>query len=137
MRWNPRGLAGILAAATLMLASSAAAPGEQQPVHTVTITYNAETGVVAASPDTVIARPGQRVQWTSAYRWRVNVPLGARAFGAAGSGEARSFEGQAGQTNGARVIPNAAQRGYKYAVAVFDGQQWRERDPEIIIAPPR
>jgi plastocyanin len=137
MKRYARGLAGASAAAVLALFTYAGTPGDQQTVHTVTITYNASTGAVAASPDTVRAHPGERIQWTSAHPWRVNIPLGAAVFGAAGRGQARSFQGQPNQANGAPVIPAAAQRGYKYSVAVFDGEQWRERDPEIIIAPPR
>lgn len=129
--------AGGLTLAAALAVVALGASGEQQQVHNVTITFNAQTGAVAAVPDTVHARPGQRIQWTSAYPWRVNVPLGARVFGAAGQGQARSFQGQPNQAAGAPVIPAAATGRYKYSVSVFDGQQWRTRDPEIIVDPRR
>lgn len=141
MRWYPRGPAGVLVVAAIAVAAYAAAPAaDQQAVHTIAITYNAQTGAVAASPDTIVARPGERIQWTSAYQWRVDVARGASIFGPGqgkGQGQGRAFQGGPNQSAGGPVIPAAAQGGYKYSVAVFIGGQWRTRDPEIIIAPPR
>lgn len=138
--------ASLPAAATLLavlaslgfLQPSAGDPGEEAATQrpTVSIAIVAEGDSIAADPDSILVRPGQKVEWSSELGdWEVvfesDEPFGEEA-------RRRGIKGGKGKANGRNVRSAAREGRYKYLIRVTtpDGKTL-ERDPEIVVRPGR
>lgn len=138
----PRGAASATVAVALALLVAAPPTLDAQdplqgppPTVDVQITFDAATGAVGVSRDTIrVERPGTRIRWSSDQAdWRVTVHRANRIFGGSNDRD-RTFRGRRGQANGGVVTAAGPRTSYKYTVRVtYDGEE-HVLDPEIIIA---
>lgn len=130
-RLTAAGFAALLPLGLFMLPH---APVATPPTtHTVTISYDAHSGMLSVNPDPVNVVPGDQVTWESAAgTWRVQmqsaVPFGAGA-------QSKGIGAQAGKGAGAMVAANAKPGTYKYIVAVYVGGEVHILDPDVVVGP--
>ncbi len=109
-------------------------PATPPTTHTVNINYDASSGKLSVSPDTLMVRRGDRVEWTSAAGvWKVVVPSADMPLGAAAHG--KGIGAHKGRAAGASVAANAKYGTYKYIVALYDGSEVQILDPDVIVGP--
>lgn len=128
-------------ALVLALFAVATAWSPPRPAETVTIRL---TGAgVTVSPSTVTLHPGDELEWQSDYHFAVAVDRNSALFGqelppqALRARASSQGGGPARATVAARMGANAPEGTYKYAVAVWDGENVWVVDPEIVITPRR
>ncbi|MFQ5689508.1 MAG: hypothetical protein ACE5HQ_04460 [Gemmatimonadota bacterium] len=126
----------LLAVSVLVVTGADRATAQQQTV-VITIGIDAN-GDVTASPDRVTVQRDQAVEWAAdtlsavkdfTVRFQSATPFG-NAAARAGIRGRRKAKGRGRVTRRARVGWT-----YKYTIGVWDGQNVRVVDPEIIIGP--
>lgn len=109
-------------------------PAGEEVRATVAISYDPRSKQISVTPDPVSVERGQRVDWSpgsSIVAWAVDIASSKEPFGA--SVRANGVRGGKGVSAGARVRANATPDTYKYTVAVWDGQEIRILDPDIVV----
>ena len=116
-----------------LLVVTAAGTGPRRQAAAVTISLT--PAGVTVTPDRVVVRRGETVQWTSEYPFAIAVERNAALFGEALPPQA--LRGRANAPVRAAVGANAPDGTYKYSVAVWDGENVWVVDPEVVVGPDR
>lgn len=102
---------------------------------TVVISYNPNSRRITVSKDPVTIRAGEAIAWSAGSgveAWAVDIPSSKAPFGQ--GVRDRGIRGRKGGPPGtARARADAPSGTYKYTVAIYDGQDVRILDPDIVI----
>lgn len=120
---------GAVLAVTSLTAAAAVPAAEQQGV-TVHISLSGDT--IGVSNPRVEVERRESVTWTGSVPFAVVVEEQNTLFP---NVPAQAMRGLANRPARARVGGSAPARTYKYTVVVWDGQELRIRDPEIVVKP--
>jgi plastocyanin len=121
-------IAGLLVASTALAPSRGVNEG-QVTVHTVQISFDAETGTFEYSLDPVRAAPGDLIEWNCDQgSWSVHFVSGTPLT-------QQALRGKRREAKRLPVRPNAEPGTYKYSVAVAIGEDVFIDDPEVVIGP--
>ncbi len=127
----------------LVVALFAVATAWSPPRAAETVTIRLTGAGIVVTPRVAILHPGDELEWESDYDFAVAVERNTTLFGRelppqALRARARSQgAGAARAAVRARTGANAPEGTYKYAVAVWDGENVWVLDPEIVITPRR
>lgn len=128
--WRIAALVPLVALTSLSVEAAAAPVPQQEPTVTIRLTG---AGVQVA-PDRITVQRGQSINWNSSMPFAIAVERNNALFGRTLPPQA--LRGRANAPVRAQVGGQAAQGTYKYAVAVWDGENVWVVDPEIVVPPP-
>lgn len=128
--WQILALGLVLAVTSLTLAATPATPPQQAP----TVQISLDDDSVQVFPSRVEVVQGQVVTWSSSVPFAIVLNDQDTVFPGL---PPQAMRGLSRRPVQARVGGNTPARSYKYTVVVWDGQQLRVLDPEIVVKPTR